>query len=337
MKKIFRNAKGLFSRNQSPKQILLAFILFSLLIISHTRGSALNIEQQESWRHADYGIIPQQSRSGPSPSPAVILRDNQKTIDEIKINGTEVLLPVPAYLWRHGCGPTALGMVVGFYDTQGYSDLVPGSAWMQTDAVNQMIASGGYRDYPMPPGSEGNYEDFASPEDQFPNMKTDAYITAGRIPHIDNSLADFMDTSKSTRDNYYGWSWSNDMGPSFINYISIINPAYIASYQSYYYYYSPRITWSVLTNEIDAGRPLVFLVDTDGNGGTDHFVTIIGYRTEPTLQYAAWDTWSNTVVRWENFSYIAFGVPWGIWGGWSFTLMGLEQPGSYLYLPIVRK
>ena len=32
-------------------------------------------------------------------------------------------------------------------------------------------------------------------------MKTDAYITAGRIPHIDNSLADFMDTSKSTRDN----------------------------------------------------------------------------------------------------------------------------------------
>lgn len=65
---------------------------------------------------------------------------------------------------------------------------------------------------------------------------------------------------------------------------------------------------------------MVFLVDSDGNGDTDHFVTVIGYRTSPTLQYGSLDTWSTTSVRWQDFDYIASGTNWGIWGGWSFRL-----------------
>jgi hypothetical protein len=210
-------------------------------------------------------------------------------------------------------------MIVGYYDTLGYDDLISGSATNQTDAVNQAIASGGDATNPYPPGSERHYEDYASPVDSYPNLLTDDYIASSRTPHIDNCIADYMDTSKSTRSNYYGWSWSSDVGPAFVNYVSQQNSAYEPSFQQYNTY-NGTLTWSVLMSEIDAGRPMVFLVDTDGDGGTDHFVTITGYRTSPSLQYGCWDTWSTTDIRWENFADLDPGTAWGIWGGWALRL-----------------
>lgn len=286
----------------------------------------------ESWAYAsdtecplsenttqNFDIEPQQSKTGPSPSPSVLENDKNKVADSLKDILSEVTLTVPAYLWRHGCGPTALGMIVGYYDTQGFSDLIDGSSFSQTEEVNQMIASGGETGNPNPAGREEHYEDYATPQDYSPILRDDSYIAEGRTPHVDNSLADYMDTSKSTRNNYYGWSWSSDMGPAFIDYVISRNLSYQASYN---FFYNNSLTWDVLTGEIDSGRPMVLLVDSDGNGSTDHFVTVIGYRTSPTLQYAVWDTWSATVVRWENFEYINPDVPWGIWGGWSFNIEG---------------
>ncbi len=278
------------------------------------------------------GIDPQQSKTGPKPSLSVLENDKNKVADSLNDILSEVTLTVPAYLWRHGCGPTALGMIIGYYDTLGYSDLVDGSGSSQTEEVDQMIASGGETGNPNPAGSEEHYEDYASPQDNSPIMLDDSYITEGRTPHVDNSLADFMDTSKSTRNNYYGWSWSSDMGPAFIDYVITRNSSYQASSN---FFYNISLTWDVLTGEIDSGRPMVFLVDSDGNGSTDHFVTVIGYRTSPTLQYAAWDTWSATVVRWENFEYIATGVPWGIWGGWSFNIEGDVSSNIFYVKPDV--
>jgi hypothetical protein len=268
--------------------------------------------------------ISQQSTTGPLPPQAVYERDLLKQPDSLENTQSEVVLPVPAYEWRHGCGPTALGMVIGYYDTIGYNDLVQGSAFDQTNEVNQMIASGGDIENPNPPGFEGNFEDYASPVDSFPNMIADAYITAGREPHPNNSIADYMDTSKSTRNNYYGWSWSSDVGKAFTGYISQRNPTYYKSF-SEYSAFDGSLTWSILTSEIDSGKPMLFLVDSDGNGGTDHFVTIVGYRTSPKLQYGSWDTWSTSQIRWEDFNYIRSGIPWGIWGGWAFSLSG-EPP-----------
>lgn len=270
----------------------------------------------------DDDIAPEQSTSGPIPSLQVQQRDSLKTPDNVQDTKGEVIIPVPAYEWRHGCGPTALSMVIGYYDATFFSDLVAGDAWTQTDEVDQMIASGGDIGSPFPPGSEGHFEDYASPVDSSPILVPDDYITAGRIPHVSNSLADYMSTSMSTRNNYYGWSWSNDVGPSFVNYIEQQQPALQGDYQQYYSG-NGTFTWNVFVHEIDSGRPMVFLVDTDGNGGTDHFITAVGYRTEPTLQYAAWDTWSTTEIRWENFAYIASGVPWGIWGG---LALGIAHP-----------
>jgi len=271
-------------------------------------------------------VDPQQSKTGPNPPLEVLERDRQKSSDTFDNVRSQVTLPVPAYSWRHGCGPTALGMVIGYYDNLGFSDLVLGSSFSQTEEVDQMIASGGEQSSSNPPGSEEHYEDYASPQDYSPNMLNDAYITAGRIPHSDNCLADFMDTSKSTRGNYYGWSWSNDIGPAFVSYPSLKNSTYHASFNSYYATNS-SLTWNVLKSEIDSERPMVFLVDSNGDGGTDHFVPVIGYRTSPTLQYASWDTWSTTTVRWEDFKYMSNGTPWGIWGGWSFRLEGEISEG----------
>jgi hypothetical protein len=209
-------------------------------------------------------------------------------------------------------------MVVGYYDTLGYRRLIPGDADSQTGAVNQAIASGGNSSNPNPPGAEEHYEDYASPQDYSPDLLADDYITQGRAAHADNCIADYMDTSKSTRNNYYGWSWSSDVGPSFVSYVNQQNYLYSPSYQQYSM--SGTLTWGVLTTEIDNGRPMVFLVDSDGNGGTDHFVTIVGYRSSPSQQYGCLDTWHPAdVVRWCDFEAISNGQPWGIWGGWSFS------------------
>ncbi len=267
---------------------------------------------------------PQQSTTGPTPPAEVILRDSQKPeMPDQAILSETVISGVPAYVWRYGCGPTAGGMVRGYYDGLGFSDLVPGDASSQTDDVDQMIASGGEWGSLMPPGSEGHYEDYASPEDYYPTMLDDDYITASRTPHTDNSLADYMHTSMSTYSNYYGWSWSSDLAPAFVSYVNQQNSSYQASHRGYYWS-SGTLTWDVLKNEIDAGRPMVFLVDTNADGATDHFVTVIGYReTTRGPEYGMMDTWSEN-IHWESFAGIANGVYWGIWGGWGLYIMNAD-------------
>lgn len=257
-----------------------------------------------------------QSRTGPTPPPLVLARDRAKAAEPSVRALDATTLPAPAYHWWHGCGPTSVGMVLGYYDGLGYVDLIPGSAEQQTYEVNQAIASGGDASDPFPPGSERHYEDYASPQDHAPEMWPDAYITAGREPHANDSIADHMYTSRSSWNNYYGWSWASHLGPAFVAYVNQRNPAYAPTYQLYV---GANLNWPTLTGEIDAGRPMVFLVDTDGNGGTDHFVTVIGYRATPQQQYACLDTWYSE-VRWEDFRPMAPGAPWGVWGAWALHL-----------------
>jgi len=263
----------------------------------------------------------QQSRTGPIPPREVLKRDAENQINKQNDFISENSLPVPSYLWRHGCGPTALGMVIGYYDILGYDDLIPGSAVTQTDQVNQVIASGGDQNNPFPPGSESHYEDYSSPEDSWPNMLDDDYITQVRIPHTDNCIADYMHTSKSTFDNYYGWCWSDDIGPAFVDYVQQQNPNYLVEFQEYYFD-NGTLNWLILTSEIDLGRPMIFLVDTDGNDTTDHFVTVIDYRTHgPNNEYGCWDTWDDKKIHWEEFNQMSADVPWGIWGAWKFVFI----------------
>jgi len=283
------------------KQLLLAVLL--VLIITAPAVLADDTE-------------PRQNTTGPEPPKDVQERDVIKALGIPPI-APVVIGGVPDYTWRHGCGPTALGNVVGYYDGQGYVDLIPGDASIQTADVNQVIASGGTSVNPNPLGFEQHYEDFARPEDPLPGpLLNDDYITAGRTPHLNDSVGDYMDTSKSTRTNRYGWSWDTDVGPAFVDYVNMKNSAYAPSFTRYRW---SALTWSILTNEIDNGRPMVFLVDTNGDGDSDHFVTIVGYDTA-TGQYGCHDTWAPAGVRWESFQGIAGGNSWGIYSGISFQL-----------------
>jgi hypothetical protein len=282
------------------RQLLQRTVLLALLLAVVAGGGA---SAQEA----------RQSTTGPTPPPGVVsppLSDSKAAV---------TLAGVPPYLWRHGCGPTAVGMVVGYWDARGFDDLIPGSADTQTAAVTQAIASGGSASTPYPAGSEQHYEDCASPEDTPPNLQQDSVLQQARTPHADNCLADFMRTSRSTAGNYYGWSWSNDIISSFNGYVSLRSPYYVPAARMYYF--ASTLTFGVVKQEIDAGRPMVFLVDSDGDGNTDHFVAIVGYNDGPPQTYLYYDTWDLQTHEAE-FRGMTAGNPWGVWAGWSFGLTG---------------
>lgn len=273
-------------------------------------------------------IIPQQNTTGPTPPDGLEPKKELFSGGDLSGGSDVTILGVPSYAWRHGCGPTSLGMVVGFWDINGCSDLFDGSATTQTNSVNQGIASQGSTTAPM------HYEDYSLPEDSYPNMLNDKSELPAGDEHMSDSIADFMFTSWSYQDNYYGWSWSNHITPAFTNYVQNRNNSYNPSTETYYY--GSSLTWDVLTTEIDAQRPMVFLVDSSGSGQTDHFATVVGYRVDGTTRYyGCLDTWyPYDTVRWVQFRGLSSSYTWGVWSGYSFQLTCPNQTKAKNIVPI---
>ncbi len=248
--------------------------------------------------------LAQQSTTGPVPPPGIDYGIRALT-------STQVIIPgVPAYLWHHGCGPTAVGMVVGYWDGNGFPSLVPGSAATQTASVDAMIADdSGNPNCAAPDGD--HYQDYSCPIDYWPTLLTDRSQTGGA--HASNCVADFMMTSWSSQNNFYGWSWFVHVPMSFTNYVNLVAPHYNPLSQNRYY---SGTTWATYKAEIDSGRPVVLLVDTDGDGSTDHFVTGIGYD-DATNEYGIRNTW-DTGIHW--YTWRGVGYAWGIYGITLFKL-----------------
>ncbi len=253
--------------------------------------------------------LAQQSTTGPVPPAGIERGIKPATRLQIAIAG------VPSYIWQHGCGPTALGMVVGYWDGNGYPNLVPGDASTQTAAVNAMIADdSGNPNCTLPDGD--HYQDYSCPLDYSPGpILPDRSETGGA--HTSDCVGDFMKTSWSSESNYYGWSWFLDVAPSFVSYVNLVAPAYGPTANSFAY---PDFSFADYMAEINAGRPVVLLVDTDGNGYTDHFVTGIGYN-DSTMEYGIFDTWDHS-IHW--FDWVPIGDPWGIFGITTFSLTPQE-------------
>ncbi len=257
--------------------------------------------------------------TGPAPEQGY-----QSYEEAINTRGQNVIPGVPGYSWRHGCGPTAAGMVIGYWDGNGFPYLIPGDASTQTTAVNQAIASGN--------GSATHYSDYSLPMDSSPDpIQPDLSTTNPGAAHASDCLADYMRTSWSASNNYYGWSWFSHVDDSLRSYVNdYVNNTYSAGYTATSWNESSTsFTWNDFTTEIDAGRPLVFLVDTDGNGGTDHFVTAIGYRdTSGYQEYACLDTWSPASnIRWQRFRYLGSGA-WSIYGATYFHIDIVDCNGN---------
>ena len=210
-------------------------------------------------------------------------------------NNPVVIQNVPPFLWHRGCGPTALGMIVGYYDLQSYDNLFPDSSLDQSNEINLLIAS------------EEHYSDYSRPKDYYPDLIQD--LSELGNPHQSNSIADFMNTSKSINGNYWGWSWSSDIGTAFEQYVEFRDPSYITNTE---YEYFSSDSWNEYKAEIDNNRPVIILVDTDADGETDHFVVGIGYD-DINQEYACYDTWDSN-IHWYEWQEINNGVYWGVYG-----------------------
>ena len=234
--------------------------------------------------------------------------------------GETLVAGVPAYIWRDGCAPTSVGMIVGYYDGHGFPDLVAGSAASQSAnaAVSQMIASHGSVSDPR------HYEDYALPMDSGGAILADKSAAPAGDEHAGDSVADFMHTSWSAEGLAYGWSYTNMAGPAFAAYVQSRLSGVTASYRNLYF--GSSLTFTVLKQEIDAGRPLVLCVDSSGDGVIDHAVVAIGYReTSGYPEYACWDTWYST-VRWQQFRATSPSYAWGVYGATSLSLVSSPSP-----------
>jgi len=204
-------------------------------------------------------------------------------------------------------------MVIGYWDAHGFPDLVPGPSQTQTSEVNAMMAGD---------GPSSHYSDYSEPLDYSsinPFPRHDRSEPPVGDEHPDNCLADLMKTSQSYYDNYYGWGWFSPVGPAMAHWFNSTSHGrdYRAVVSNTY---DPHLLWNAFRAEIDASRPVVLLVDTGGDGDTDHFATGIGYGTENGVpMYACLDTWNNS-PQWHAFRPLAPGNAWGIWGMVSFQI-----------------
>ncbi len=250
-------------------------------------------------------LMAQQSTTGPKPPEGIDRGLRPPSRSQV------VITNVPAYLWRHGCGPTAAGMVLGFWDSNSFPDVVPGECATQTPEVNAMIADDSGIDACGYPNSD-HFHDYSCPIDASPApIQPDKSETGGA--HADNCVADFMRTSRSAYYNYYGWSWFVDVEYALEAFVAMQLPGQVTQAQSIYF---EDFSWEGYRNEIDNRRPMVLLVDTDADGWTDHFVTAIGYD-EATGEYGAYDTWDQG-LHWYAWRSVAVGRDWGVYGVTTF-------------------
>jgi len=253
-------------------------------------------------------LPPRQSTTGPYP-PAGVDTFGQEFPRAQALSA--MLIPnAPAYLWYNGCGPTAVGMVLGYYAGHGFSRLFPGDANSQANYMNNAISS------------LENYADYCYPLDYKPNLLPDKSEPPFGDEHKDNCIADFMRTSQSHIQNYYGWSWDTDIEPAFGKYVALVSP-YVCFAQRYSY---DSFSFESLKSEINNGRPLVLLVDSDGDGATDHFVTVISFNSAAGIDYyGCYNTWDWS-VHYYPYRTIAKGQAWGVYSVHTLLLLEAIYP-----------
>ena len=212
--------------------------------------------------------------------------------DDASLRPDAVLVSgVPAYGWYYGCAPTSFGMIMGYWDAKGFDDLIPGDASSMTQAVKDTIAShqhitAGQENQPGGQDYQG-YGDWHN-SSTYPDHESNPDCIADFIQTLDSSSSTGMYTSGIENFvNYRGytdWSVTQETGED--------------------------LTWSDLTDSIDDGLPLVFSVDSDGDGVVDHATTVIGYDAT-TQEYATFNTWYTTAV-WYPFAPVQPGNVYGV-------------------------
>ncbi len=231
---------------------------------------------------------------------------------------------VPNFQWYNGCGPTAAGMLIAYWDAHGYDGLVNGeSELLQTPEINAMIASEGHiADYALVPDATGRTDD--STGDLIPDKSE----TGGA--HEDDCLADYMHTSWSAEPYKlgYGLTWASMVPIGLEEYT--MNAPRITQSIAQYVGYSKELpgasfSWEDLRFQVDSAHPMIATVDYNADGDTDHLVTIVGYcQIASARLYAFHSTWDNSVY-WGTFEMMKKGVCYGIFSGFTYDIVDLAQ------------
>jgi hypothetical protein len=283
------------------------------LVLAAATGLGLSLERPARPAAAvSDPVPPAHSRTGPVPPRGVDIV-GRRFSRSAALDG-EVIPGVPAYLWWRGSGPTAVAMVLAYYDTHGFPNLLPGNGAVQSDAINLAIAS------------TGHYADYSLPLDYPPNLLKDKSEPPAGDEHASDSLADFLKTSWSVNESYYGWTWSIDVQPGFESYVKLVS-SYDALANCHYF---RNLMFPALRNEVESRRPFVLLVDSDGDGEADHFVTAVGVVTESGTDYfGCYNTWDKA-VHWYPYRPLAAGTAWGVHSAYFFNVAyGLFPPLSF--------
>jgi len=225
--------------------------------------------------------------------------------------GSTVTLPDPGdYDWWYGCSPTSAGMMMGYYDVQGYNaqsydNLVPGGPAEDSTfggpgpfLANDAIASSGH----ITDFYGGGY--LASGDDVAPPW------------HSFDSLADFMGTSQDSYTNsngsttfYYFTDGSPFTESDAVTY-TLTGPSGMYGIGEYIEYagydadvlynqyidtqgYTYGFTFAQYMAEIDAGRPVMIHVE-------DHSMYGYGY-----------DSVTNTVLLHDTWTQAQHSMTWG--------------------------
>lgn len=215
------------------------------------------------------------------------------TLVNIVSDDVHIIKDTVEYHWYVGCTPTAVAMVMGYWDRNGYDNLIFGDSATYSDAVRTAIAG---------PDHLANIYD----EDGYDTRILDA-SEGGRV-HNPNSIADYLLSSRSALDLNDGWTLYAYEGVGVHGY---------AMHQGYDDFSSTHNDWGTFTfndivNEIDAGRPIILAVDADADNVNDHNVVVFGFdkSTNRLLIHDGWDTTED--MWWIDFAGMSDGQDFGI-------------------------
>jgi len=129
-------------------------------------------------------------------------------------------------------------------------------------------------------------------------------------------LAEYLNTDSD------GWTLSNNVPPGLEDY---------ALNEGGYEFSAANVNFlqfaGQLSSEINSGRPLIFLVDSNGDATLDHFVPVIGYddRGPSGLYYGFYTNWKETEeIVWEEYVPAQDGQEWGV--GIATKLIPISEP-----------
>jgi len=262
----------------------------------------------------EYPFLDPEIISGTITLPDSTLLDFQKQNVPVLLAGTTC-----DYDWWYGCSPTSAGMMMGYYDLNGYD---PGTGRLY---------------YPnVVPGGPAEAETYVGPPTGWSALANSAIASAGHVAdfyvsgdggsgddvpppwHQFDCLADFMGTSQDANGSSNGsttfWTWNDGhplyakdiygFGPSYYDASGMFGVFEYIQHSGYYGAQNPAtcdllynqpidalqltygFTFAQYKAEIDAGRPV--LIHVEG-----HTMLGLGYDEAAGPTVELYDTWST--------------------------------------------